>query len=258
MSADRSNAGFIVGHVPPSWLVNTQAIELTWPIVLHNWIEPRCTIASILGNNLTLAAPCGQFLINRSPVHPEPPTPVTAEAVANFPLTPGTFYHDVAKNAIIYTLGPGQTEADLQNATWVSGAEVRECAHRRTPVESVACVSHVTPTPHHHTPPTRLRTVGSPAIVCVWCGVMHNGALPSPSSHRPPPPILVPLPHSYLAVPPPLPRPRWCGEQSAGRALPVRSGRSHMAGRCVRVLHVVPAEYRRRVCGPTIHRVHVL
>lgn len=124
VSADRSNAGFIVGNVPASWLVNTHTIELTWPSVIDNWIEPRCTIANITGNNLTIAAPCSQFLIDRSHVHPEPLAPVTAEAVANFPLGPGAFYHDVAKNAVLYTLAHGQTLADLQNATWVSGAEV--------------------------------------------------------------------------------------------------------------------------------------
>jgi hypothetical protein len=41
--------GYITGAaVPPSWLNNnTASIEFTYPIVLHNWVSPRCTVASI-------------------------------------------------------------------------------------------------------------------------------------------------------------------------------------------------------------------
>lgn len=39
--------GYTTGAVPPSWLNNTASIEFTYPIELHNWISPRCTVASI-------------------------------------------------------------------------------------------------------------------------------------------------------------------------------------------------------------------
>ena len=40
--------GYIAGEVPAAWLANnTQAIEFVYPIVLQNWVSPRCTIASI-------------------------------------------------------------------------------------------------------------------------------------------------------------------------------------------------------------------
>ena len=39
--------GYLVGQVPSSWLNNTQAIEFVYPIVLQNWVSPRCTVASI-------------------------------------------------------------------------------------------------------------------------------------------------------------------------------------------------------------------
>ncbi len=101
-----------------------QAIEFTWPIVIANWIEPRCTVAGISGTNITLASPCSGFLVARNVYHSSLPAPVTAEAVANFPLAPGTFYHDVAKGVVTYELGPGQSLADLQGNAWVSGTEV--------------------------------------------------------------------------------------------------------------------------------------
>ena len=42
-------SGFTCSSVPPAWLVNsTRGIEFTWPIVLHNWVSPRCTVASIV------------------------------------------------------------------------------------------------------------------------------------------------------------------------------------------------------------------
>ena len=39
--------GYMVGQVPEAWLNNTQAIEFVYPIVLQNWVSPRCTVASI-------------------------------------------------------------------------------------------------------------------------------------------------------------------------------------------------------------------
>ena len=40
--------GYVAGKVPAAWLANnTQAIEFVYPIVLQNWVSPRCTVASI-------------------------------------------------------------------------------------------------------------------------------------------------------------------------------------------------------------------
>jgi hypothetical protein len=119
-------AGFITqNEVPASWSTNsTTAIEFTWPIVVANWIQPRCTIASIeKGNNITLATPCGGFLNARNVYQPSIPAPVTIEAVPSFPLAPGVFFHDLGSRLIYYTLASGQTEASLASAV-ISGVEV--------------------------------------------------------------------------------------------------------------------------------------
>ena len=43
-----STIGYVTGAVPAAWLANnTQAIEFVYPIVLQNWVSPRCTVASI-------------------------------------------------------------------------------------------------------------------------------------------------------------------------------------------------------------------
>lgn len=40
--------GYTVGAVPDAWLFNgTTSLEFTYPIVLQNWVSPRCTVASI-------------------------------------------------------------------------------------------------------------------------------------------------------------------------------------------------------------------
>ena len=135
-SADAYTAGFIVERIPAAWSINrcakdeqagvlfpfvtphmlhcsTTSIEFTWPIVLANWIAPRCTIAAISGLNITLASPCSGFLVARNVYHSSLPAPVTAEAAPQFPLGPGVFYHDAEGGLLYYALGPGQTAADL-------------------------------------------------------------------------------------------------------------------------------------------------
>lgn len=61
-----TEVGFITSEpLPDSWTANgrnTKAIEFTWPIIIDNWIEPRCTVAYIKGNNVTLSSPCGLHL----------------------------------------------------------------------------------------------------------------------------------------------------------------------------------------------------
>jgi hypothetical protein len=67
------------GSLPGSW-ANTKpnTIEFVWPIVIRNWIEPRCTVASVVGNNITLASPCGLHLFQRH--GGAPPAPGRIEA----------------------------------------------------------------------------------------------------------------------------------------------------------------------------------
>ena len=94
------SAGYTVsggGPAPPGWATNsTTAIEFTFALVVQNWIEPRCTVASVIGGNITLSSPCGAFLASRFSGHKLPlPPPVRIEAVPLWPLAPGTFYHDV-------------------------------------------------------------------------------------------------------------------------------------------------------------------
>ena len=47
VGADGLSAGFVVGDLPPAWLNNSAAIEFVWPTTLFNWIEPRCTAATV-------------------------------------------------------------------------------------------------------------------------------------------------------------------------------------------------------------------
>lgn len=209
--------GYVAGAVPTPWLANARSIEFTWPIVIHNWVAPRCTIASIAplapppggitgplagvsvvsaggllphgnvshqiryagdfdsaaacaaacvaaadctaytwhdasvagyalecffridgawepsagwaghfsgdktsgGANITLASPCGAFLVAAGVA-----APVTAEAAPVFPLAPGTFFHDAAAATLYYALAAGQSAADLEADAWVAVQEV--------------------------------------------------------------------------------------------------------------------------------------
>ena len=126
-SADSAAVGYVVAGdtIPLAWrLNNTRRIEFVWPIVIANWIEPRCCVGSITGNNITLLAPCGQYLLARNVYASTLSPPISAEAVPAFPLAPGTFYHDAENNALYYTLADGENEASLQADAWVSAQDV--------------------------------------------------------------------------------------------------------------------------------------
>jgi hypothetical protein len=85
-------SGFIAGSVPPAWLVNnTQSIEFTWPIVLHNWISPRCTIASMVPlnpspspNNMSGPLP-GVSVVSQSGINPRGNVTGHVEYAGDFP-----------------------------------------------------------------------------------------------------------------------------------------------------------------------------
>ena len=121
---ENGTIGFTAGTaaLPQAWSLNSSsAIEFVWPLVINNWISPRCAVAAISGRNVTLASPCGALLLKRSGVSLQAlPPPVFVEAVPLFPLQPGTFYHDRERARLFYA---PRSPAELENA-WVAPAEV--------------------------------------------------------------------------------------------------------------------------------------
>jgi len=100
------------------------SIELSWPIVVKNWIQPRCTLAAVdvASRNLTLGQPCGAHLVARA--GGPPPPPVTVEAApGGGPLAPGEFFHDVGARRVVYALAPGQAPGDLDASAVTSFKE---------------------------------------------------------------------------------------------------------------------------------------
>ena len=111
--------GFSTGaDLPAAWASAATSIEFTWPIVVANWISPRCTLASAAGRNITLASPCGAHLIARNVYASKLAPPVTAEAVPSFPLPAGSFYHDMS--GVLYYAAAA---APAAGAAWVAAAE---------------------------------------------------------------------------------------------------------------------------------------
>ena len=113
-SADGMTNGFVTvnGTFPAMWSTNsTTSIELTWPIVVANWIEPRCTVASISSDRtkLTLASPCGHNLAAREAAKPLQ-LPIYFEAAPGYDLAEGVFYHDRDNRIIYYNPRQGQTK----------------------------------------------------------------------------------------------------------------------------------------------------
>lgn len=111
--------------LPDSWSkTKPNTIEFVWPIVIQNWIEPRCTVASIVGTNVTLASPCSLHLFSRHAGR-VPPAPVRIEAAPPpQALLPGEFYHDSADGTLYYNLADGQTKAQLEASSWIATKEV--------------------------------------------------------------------------------------------------------------------------------------
>jgi hypothetical protein len=134
-SADEETFGFAVApesHIatfPAAWAkTSTSSIELTWPVVVKNWIEPRCTIGSISSDlaNITLASPCGKLLYSRMGGKGAKTftSPVYFEAASGYPLPPGVFFHDRDTNQVFYNPLDGQTVTDLSTDAWVTTKEV--------------------------------------------------------------------------------------------------------------------------------------
>ena len=146
-TATPTAVGFIASEpLPAGWNASektTQAIEFAWPVVVHDWTEPRCTVESIVGKNITLASPCSLFLYALMPDGKLPP-PVRIEAAppsAASPLLPGEFFHDVEAAMLYYRLLPGQAPAELSANAWVAAEEVRSNPHTRHCISNIALQS---------------------------------------------------------------------------------------------------------------------
>jgi hypothetical protein len=125
-SAGPAAIGFTTSApLPDSWAkAKPNTLEFVWPIVIQNWIEPRCTVASIVGTNVTLANPCGLHLFSRHAGR-APPAPGRIEAIApTKALMPGEFYHDSADGTLYYSLAEGQSESQLEASSWIAAKEV--------------------------------------------------------------------------------------------------------------------------------------
>jgi hypothetical protein len=125
--SDGADVGFSTSQdVPQDWISAVSgkgAIELVWPTVIADWMEPRCCIASISRRNITLSRPCGILLLKRSTLHPSLPPPVIIEAVPSLQPEPGCFYHDVASGLLYYTLLPEDSVEALQTQSFTSSMQ---------------------------------------------------------------------------------------------------------------------------------------
>ena len=82
-------------------------------MVINEWTEPRCTVASIVGNNITLATLCGMHLWSANYERVLPP-PVRIEAAPPAaPLARGEFWHDVEKG-LLYIHSTAQCFSQLE------------------------------------------------------------------------------------------------------------------------------------------------
>jgi hypothetical protein len=128
VATNQSGAPTAVGYttsapLPDSWgKSKANTIEFVWPIVIRNWIEPRCTVATIVGNNVTLASPCSLHLYARHGAAPPAPGRIEAAPPAGA-LAPGEFYHDTTDDTLHYRLALGQTEAQLKADAWIAAKE---------------------------------------------------------------------------------------------------------------------------------------
>ncbi len=116
--------GFATEHdIPATWQDNTQTIEFVWPIVVANWIEPRCCIRSVQSRNITLSDPCGALLMKRNVYAKTLPPPARVEAVPTKTPSAGSFYHDSASGVLFYTLQSDETAADLEARSFTTAME---------------------------------------------------------------------------------------------------------------------------------------
>ena len=122
-SSDGSVGFSTENDVPAEWQQNTEAIEFVWPIVVANWIEPRCCVSSIKDRNVTLANPCGALLMKRNVYAKTLSPPVRIEAVPSKTPSPGSFYHDTGAGVLYYTLQSDQTVADLEAHSFTTAME---------------------------------------------------------------------------------------------------------------------------------------
>jgi hypothetical protein len=109
--------------VPTAWQSSAHAIEFVWPIVVANWIEPRCCVHSIEGRNITLADPCGALIMKRNVYAKTLAPPARIEAVPTKTPSPGSFFHDPSSGMMFYTLQSDETSADLEARSFTTDME---------------------------------------------------------------------------------------------------------------------------------------
>lgn len=83
--SDGADVGFSTSLDVPEDLIaavsSGAAIEMVWPVVIADWIEPRCCIYRISRRNIPLSRPCGILLMKRNTLHLSLPPPVVIEAI---------------------------------------------------------------------------------------------------------------------------------------------------------------------------------
>lgn len=125
--SDGVDVGFSTSlDVPEDWIAAVSsgaAIEMVWPVVIADWMEPRCCIYSISRRNITLSRPCGILLMKRNTLHLSLPPPVIIEAIPSPLPEPGCFYHDVASGLLHYTLLPEDSVEALQSQSFTSSMQ---------------------------------------------------------------------------------------------------------------------------------------
>jgi hypothetical protein len=122
-SADGSVGFTTERDIPTAWQDNPHSIEFVWPIVVANWIEPRCCVRNISARNITLEDPCGALLMKRNVYAQTLSPPVRIEAVPTTTPSAGSFYHDAGAGVLLYTLQSDETALDLEMRSFAANLQ---------------------------------------------------------------------------------------------------------------------------------------
>ena len=114
---------------PSSW-ANPGDIEFVFhfPGEWTPWIEPRCTVASIAGKQVTLKQPCFSDIAQRNlgpskaQMRPLPPPAYIENVFANL-TAPGQWYFDRVNAKFFYKPRPGETIAAVEQSSYTTTEE---------------------------------------------------------------------------------------------------------------------------------------